>query len=200
MYSTAMRLTLVCLLAVACGGNAQPPAIAVVTIDAGAAPVQTVSTLAPAKLPPPLDFGSPLVERRAHADWDACGKSIVRSASASTTLANVTKACGTVTGLHAGPAPATGKSSASADAVAVAIHVDKGKCVRVYATAGAGVKSFVVVVKDASGRPAAIYKADDLDVAIAPSEALCFKETQDATLSVSIGSGEGDYAVQVWTE
>ncbi len=196
-----MRLLLLCLVAVACGGKGPPPNNVVVTPDAGPpATVQTVSTLPPAKMPPPLDFGSLLVERRAHADWDACSKSVARNASAATTLANVTKACGTVTGLHAGPAPATGKSSASTDAVAVPMHVEKGKCVRVYAAASAGVKALVVVVKDASGRPAAIYKADDLDVAIAPPEALCFKETQDATLSVSVGSGDGDYAVQVWTE
>jgi len=203
MYSTAMRLSLVCLLVlVACGGKAQPnPQQVSLTVDAGPpAPVQTVSTLPEAKLPPPLDFGSPLVERRAHADWGSCGKSVARSASAPTTLADVTKACGSVTGLHPGLAPSTGKSSAATDAVAIPLHVDKGKCVRVYATASTGIKALVVIVKDASGRPAAIYKADDLDVAIAPPEALCFKEAQDATLSVSVGNGDGDYAVQVWTD
>jgi hypothetical protein len=188
-------------LVVACGGKDLPPKPIQVTVDAGPpAPVQTVSKLPDAKLPPPLDFGSPLVERKAHTDWAACSKSITRNASAATTLADVTKACGAASGLHAGPAPSLGKSSASADPTAVPVHVDKGKCVRVFATAAPSVKALVVIVKDASGRPAAIYKADDLDAAIAPPEALCFKETQDATLSISVGSGDGDYAVQLWTD
>lgn len=199
-----MRAPLLCalILTIACGGKNEPVKQPVnVTVDAGpAAPVLTVSTLPSAKAPPPLDFGSPLVERRARAEWAQCSKAIVRNASASTTLADVTKACGAATGLHAGPAPSLGKSSASADATAIPIHVDKGKCLRVYATASPSVKAFVVIVKDASGRPAAIYKADDLDNAIAPPEALCFRETQDATLSLSFGAGDGDYAVQVWTD
>ncbi len=187
--------------AIACGGKNEPPKLATLTVsDAGAAPMQTVSTLPEAKLPPPVEFGSPFVERRSHFEWAACSKSVARNATPATTIADVTKACGAITKLHAGPAPAIGKSSQSATADAVAFHVEKGKCVRVYAAASPNVKALVVIVKDANGRPAAIYKADDLDNAIAPAEALCFRETQDGTLNVSVGSGEGDYAIQVWTD
>ena len=198
-----MRPLLVFALAAvaACGGKVEPAKQASVSVDAGApAPAQTISKLPDAKLPPPLDFGSRLLERRPKPDWAPCGKSAVRDASPQKTIDGVGKACASVTALRPLGAPSLGKLSASSDAVAFPVHLDQGKCLRVVASAAPGVKALTVIVRDSTGRPAAIYKADDLDGAIAPAEALCFTGAADGSVSVSVGSGEGDYALQVWSD
>lgn len=196
-----IAVTTLSALALACGGKDTGPKQPVtVVLDAGAAPVATVSKLPDLRTPPPLELGSPVVERRAHAEWASCRAGVRdRGSDPGKTVSDLASACAAVTKMKA-QAPMKGSLSATAAAQSFPLHADKGHCYRVTASAAPGVKSMVVVLKDAAGRSAAEYHQDEVDVVLAPDEAVCFREAQDASVVVSVGGGDGAFAVAVGSD
>ena len=183
----------------ACGAGgpaAKPPVQKGGTADAAAAP-QPAMKLADA-LAPKLGPGSPVVERRAHADWSACHASPIVRGDAAKVVAQVALACAGATKLKPSGASISGSLTASDPAMSFPLRAEAGQCYRVYASAAAELKHAVFIVRDQSSRAAAEYRIDELDGALAPDEALCFREAQNATIVVSAGLGSGAFAVQVW--
>lgn len=191
-------------LVCACGGPGSK--IPVTTTDAGAEdaalPQHLVSTLpTDVRNPPPFALGSKHAQVRAHADWTACHASLKTPPDAGKALDALGQACAAVTKMHSAGAPMTGSQNAtSSQPIVYKFHGQAKKCYRVYGAAGPNVKSLVAVVADASGASIAEYHTDDVSPLIAPDEALCFTDDSDAQIAVSVGIGEGPYALSVWSE
>jgi hypothetical protein len=58
----------------------------------------------------------------------------------------------------------------------------------------------VAVISDPDGAEIAQYHTDDVSPFIAPDEAMCFADDADAQITVSVGIGDGPYALSVWSE
>ena len=61
-------------------------------------------------------------------------------------------------------------------------------------------KSLVAVVSDAEGFAISEVHTDDVAPFIAPDEAICFTDEADAQIVVSVGIGDGPYALSVWSD
>jgi hypothetical protein len=76
------------------------------------------------------------------------------------------------------------------------VHFDANKCYRVYSATSDGIEEAVVSLRDSAGA----MIAESPTAALPEDGALCFTSPDDATLMIGVGSGKGDYAVQVWSD
>jgi hypothetical protein len=193
-------------LAAACGGPSSKVPTTTTSdagVEAAALPTHLVSTLpTDVKSPPPFNLGSKHAQRREHADWGACHNAFkpATGADASKAVDALATGCASVTQMHGGIAPTmTGTQNAvSSQPAAYKFHGQAKHCYRVYGVAGSSVKSLVAVIADADGAQIAEYHTDDVTPFIAPDEALCFNDDADAQITVSVGIGDGPYALAVW--
>ena len=192
-------------LVVACGGpGSKTPTTATgdAGADAAAQPAHLVSTLpTDVRNPPPFHLESKHAQRKDHPDWAACHASFVPSGDAAKAVVALGNACGGATKMRAVSAPMSGTQNAtSSQAVTYPFHARARHCYRLYAVAGTGVKSLVAVVTDESGAQIAEYHTDDVTPFIAPDEAMCFTDDTNAKITVSVGIGDGPYALSLWSE
>jgi len=201
-----MRLACVCvvLVIVGCGGpgskTPHPEASDAGAVDA--APAKIVSTLpTDVRNPPPFHLGSKHATVRAHDDWAACHAAFHPTGDPAKAVLALGAACATVTKMHATGAPMTGTQNAiSSQPTTHAFHAQAGRCYRLYGVAGAKVRSLVAVVTDEVGAEIAEYHTDDVSPFFAPDEAMCFSDDADMKITVSVGLGDGPYALSLWSE
>ncbi len=208
----SMRKLLVASAAVvfACGGpDSKTPVTPVTTVaDAGAdvvLPTHVISTLpTDVRNPPPFNLGSKHASKRTKSEWGACHASFHTSVQdplkATDALAN---ACASATKLKMSTPPSamSGTQNAiSSQPIVYKFHGQAKHCYRVYGVAGANVKSLVAVVADSEGAEIAEYHTDEVTPFIAPDEALCFSDDSDGQITVSVGMGDGPYALSLWSD
>ncbi|HEY1959760.1 MAG TPA: hypothetical protein VGH28_29325 [Polyangiaceae bacterium] len=186
----------------ACGGPGSKTPTPPTDAGADATPPHVVSTLpTDVRNPPPFHLESKHVTLRDHPDWAACHADFHAAADPSKALAALGAACASATKMHAEGAPLTGSQNAtSSQPVSYAFHARGHHCYRLYGIAGNGVKSLVAVLSDPAGAAVAEYHSDDVSAFIAPDEAMCFADDVDVKITVSIGIGDGPYALQVWSD
>ncbi len=192
-------------MVIACGGG--PASKTPLTTQDGGArdaalPEHLVSTLpTDVRNPPPFALGSKHAKTFAHADWGACHNAIHAPADATKTVDAIAQACASITKMHASGAAMTGSQNATtSQPIVYKFHAQAKHCVRVYGAAGPGVKSLVAVVADAAGAEIAEYHTDDTVPFFAPDESICFADESDAQITVSVGIGDGPYALSVWSD
>jgi hypothetical protein len=205
MRSTvALSLAVVCL---ACGGpgsktpqGAQGDAGA---LEAGSSPAQVISTLPKdVRSPPPFHLGSKRAAVKPHPEWAACHVDWHQSGGdPGKAVSALASACAPATKMHSAAPVMTGTQNAISTApVTYKFHAQANHCYRVYGVAGASVKSLVAVVTDSDGAEMAEYHTDDVAPYIAPDEAICFTADDEAKIAVSVGLGDGPYAIAVWQD
>jgi hypothetical protein len=191
------------VMVLACGG----PSTKVPTTTAGDAgadaslPTHLVSTLpTDVKNPPPFNLGSKHAVVKAHADWGDCHAAFHPMGDPAKAVDALANGCAAVTQMR-GAASALMSGSQNATSSQPTAYKFRGQakhCYRLYGVAGASVKSLVAVVTDADGAEIAEYHTDDVTPYIAPDEAMCFTDDADAQVVVSVGIGDGPYALAVW--
>jgi hypothetical protein len=186
-------------LIAACGGGGHPevPIGTNLLPEAGASTTAAQGTpLTGARTPPPFALGSKHVDKKSQASPACHATEHSPQKDPKAALGAIATACK----VKAEGAPFTGQQ----DSVAVAQSFDlkgaKGQCYRVAAATGSGVKGLVVTLMDAEGAIAAEYHTDDIATAVAPEEALCFKDDATLKVSASVGAGSGAFAVQIMKE
>lgn len=186
---------------------ADPPGRTPVTqpSDAGVdvvLPAHVVSTLpTDVKNPPPFNLGSKHAQRREHTEWGACRASFHPTGDPTKAVSALATACSSATKMHAANAPPMSgtQNAISSQPITYKFHGAAKHCYRVYAAVDGKVKSLVAVVADAEGAEIAEYHTDEVTPFIAPDEALCFSDDSDAQITVSVGIGDGAYAVSLWS-
>ena len=201
-----ISLTALVAFAVACGGGATagPGAAGPVTpknADAGAdgrAVTTLPSGLPPmAEMPPPGVSGSKKAKARPSAALFECAAGLPRSGKdPSAVVAKLAKACAAASKMHAVGAPVRGEASDRGGARATKLRVDAGKCYRVYLATAEGARDAVALLRDSSGDEI----ASSATGALPEGGAVCFSAADEVTLMISVGTGEGAYAAQVWSD
>jgi len=102
--------------------------------------------------------------------------------------------------MHALAAPTSGTQTQGAPAQSIKLKAESGHCYRVHAAAAPAVKNLIVVVTDSTGAIAWETRTEEARSITPEDGALCFKASDDAQVTVSIGSGEGAYAAQIWSD
>ncbi|WP_394823318.1 hypothetical protein [Pendulispora albinea] len=197
---------------VACGGEpkgaASPaPPVADAGAKTAAAPPSALpfvpSNVPMAPMPPPFRYGSQKAEKKPlpSSGTPACRDAFASPAPASDPagqLQRLAKACSDK--MHPAGAPVSGTQAQGAPAQSIKLKAESGRCYRVYAAAAPAVKNLVVVVTDSAGAVVWESRTEEARVAAPEDGALCFKANDDAQVTVSVGSGEGAYAVQIWSD
>jgi hypothetical protein len=74
-----------------------------------------------------------------------------------------------------------------------------GRCYRVYAASGAGVRDLDLMLRAPDGRPLVRDETTAPFAVVPASSALCLPEEGVYQLEISVARGSGSYAVEVWT-
>ncbi len=97
--------------------------------------------------------------------------------------------------------PQAGTQAETAPAQPFKLKAEGGHCYRFYAGSARTVKNLVVVVTDSTGAIAWESRSAQQDGPahlVAPEDGvLCFKSSDDALVTVSVGSGAGPYTLQI---
>jgi len=200
------------VVAAACGGRAvqagaptasKPdagPPVAAADSGRGAPLPFSTATVPMAAMPAPFQFGSKKADRKLVAGSEACVTGFRAAGDLAGEVQKLAKACSDKVKSRPLAAPWTGSQAQGAPAQSYKLKAEAGRCYRVYAVAAPSVTSLTVMVVDSAGAVAREARADEPRVALPDNGLLCFKSADDAAITVSVGGGEGAYAVQVWTD
>jgi hypothetical protein len=196
----------------ACGGNkpdtnAPPmpsdtaPAMSTTATSATAA----TDTAPPASTgePAPVEKKSKKADKKQDPAFLACHKDYKPTTKGKNLEADVTKlakGCEKVTKMKLVGKTLNGKQGAEDKPQTFPLKASAGKCYRVYAESDPGITDLDMAIKDSNGDIAGEDSTDDPSPVVLEDGAVCFKEADDATVIVSVGSGKGAYVVQVWSE
>jgi hypothetical protein len=190
---SAPLFALLPLVLLACGGGSDAPPPATAATAATSATVTGSASLVPAG-----SAGSTKAEMRTNRDWAPCHAAYKLDTSDLTAQVDaMAKGCASVTGMHS-IAASKGKQAAANPPQAFGFHAEAGHCYRAYAVAETAITDLDLVIKDSTGAIAGEDSTDDPTPVVLENGAVCFKSADDAQVMVSVGSGQGSYAVQVW--
>jgi hypothetical protein len=195
----------------ACGGE-EKPAEAPPMPSASAAPVATqapaptaepVASAAPAPssapAEPPPNPGSKKATKKTDPAWASCHQSFeAKNKEVSKDVAAMSKACQAVTKMKLIGKTFTGKQSDQQPPQSFPLKAEAKHCYRVYAQAAETIKDLDLAIKDSAGAIAGEDSTDDPSPVVLEDGAVCFTESDSATVVVAVGMGTGAYAVQVW--
>ena len=196
----------------ACGGNkpdtnAPPmPSDSATTADTGSGPTtattpSTPDTTPPATSsePPPVEKKSKKADKKQDAAWAACHKDYKpKTKNLDAEVAALAKGCAKTTKMKQIGKTLTGKQGAESKPQSFPFKAQAGKCYRVYAESETTITDLDMAIKDSNGDIAGEDSTDDPSPVVLEDGAVCFKEGDDATVIVSVGSGKGAYSVQIW--
>lgn len=220
-----MTLVPLAVTIVACGGGQKPPETPASTsessassssesageagptatgaseeADAAAPSEATSAAAAPAPAPKP---GSTKASAKNDPAWAACHQNFKpkgKDKDVSKDVAALAKSCAKATKLKQVGKTITAKQSDSGPPQTYPLKAQANKCYRVYAQAGDGIKDLDVAIKDSTGAVAGEDSTDSATAIVLDDGAVCFKEADAAEVVVSVGSGSGAYALQIWAE
>lgn len=198
---------MVLVLSIGCGAGA-PPAAGVasgaVAVPEGGAPpssvvpvVAFVSDVPMARMPPPFQFGSKKASKRVHPEWASCSAAHAPSADLDAEVTSLAKACQAITKMHPVGALLKNTQAQGAPAQSFKLKAEANHCYRLYAASAPTIKNMEILITDSEGGLAVEARTDAPRAIVLEDGAICFTAADDAQIKVSIGAGEGSYAVQV---
>ena len=198
---------MVLVLAIGCGAGKPPPAGAAsgaAVAPEGGAPLSSVGPVAAfvsdvpvAKMPPAFQFGSKKAAKRVHPEWASCSAGRAPSADLDAEVTSLAKACQTITKMHPLGAPLKNTQAQGAPAQSFKLKAEANHCYRLYAAAAPTITNMEILITDSEGGLAVEARTDAPRAIVLEDGAICFTTADDAQIKVSIGAGEGSYAVQV---
>lgn len=178
----------------ACGGGSQKPKTPVdtaeTTSDQGAGVASLISG---------GSAGSKKAERRTNDKWSACHSGFKRGTDPVADVVKLAQGCAAITKMKAVGEVMKGTQKSTDVPQTFKMHADANKCYRVYAESTEGITDLDIILKDSEHQIAGEDSTEDSDPVLLEDGAICFSETDEATIVVSVGGGEGSYALQIWS-
>lgn len=182
-------------LAVGCGGGTPKAKTADTTTTTTSDPDVGVSALISGG-----SAGSKKGERRTNDKWSACHSSFKPTGKPEDDVTKLGQSCAAITKFKPVSEVMKGTQKSSDASQSYKMHADANHCYRVYAESSEGITDLDIIVKDSTGAIVGEDSTDDRDPVLLEDGAVCFSETDEATIVVSVGGGEGSYALQVWRD
>lgn len=200
--------TLVLALLVGCGAEQPKPAAPVApaappAADAAVAAAETADAGSGAgtALVSIGSAGSKKADRRTgSADWKSCHAGFKPGSDPAADVVKLAQGCAATTKMRAVGDVLKGSQKASDVPQTFKQRFEAKHCYRVYAESAGTITDLDLVIKDGAGAIAAEDSTDDRDPVALEDGAVCFSEADEGTIVVSVGGGQGAYALQVWSD
>ncbi len=144
--------------------------------------------------------GSKKAERRTNDKWSACHSSFKPTTDPATDVVKLGQSCAATTKMHAVGEVMKGTQKTSELPQSFKMRAEANHCYRVYAESTDGITDLDVIVKDSTGAIVGEDSTEDRDPVLMEDGAVCYSEADDSTIVMSVGGGEGSYALQVWSD
>ncbi|HEV3190709.1 MAG TPA: hypothetical protein VGY54_09455 [Polyangiaceae bacterium] len=149
--------------------------------------------------PPPSSPGSTKAATKTEPAWATCHEKYkAKGKDPSADVAALAKGCAKASKMKLIGKTLTGKQSDSGPPQSYPLKAEANHCYRVFAQAQESIKNLDVAIKDSSGTIAAQDGSSSPTAIVVDDGAVCFNAKDAATVVVSVGSGSGKYAVQIW--
>ncbi len=183
----------------ACTGAVAAAAVllAVTSAGCGAAPPGQASSAAG---PAPISAAAPDQGAKTAANpWSACYADFKPTGNPQSDLARLTTLCGQPSGMQPLTPVTTAEQAEKQPVDRYTFYVPKaGTCYRVYATGDRNIHDLDLLVRDSAGQVLGGDITHDTWPIVPPEAPLCIDQPGLYMLEVSVFSGSGRYAVQVW--
>ena len=133
--------------------------------------------------------------------WHTCHESfVVGGSDVRAEVARLAQGCAEATKMQRVGEPFTGEQSAAGKPQTFAWKARRGHCYRVYGVGAPAIKNLDLLVLDSAGAALGQDGTDDRAPVVLDAGAACFNDDDDAALVVSVGDGEGPFAVEIWSD
>jgi hypothetical protein len=132
-------------------------------------------------------------------DWDKCYAGFSPSGNPKSDLGRITKSCGPLGRMRPITAATFGQQSARGPSDRYTFFVPHSdSCFRIFATADRNIGDLDLLLRTPDGEPVTGDITHDTWPVVPPQGPACFEEPGLYVLEVSVFSGGGRYALQVW--
>ena len=138
--------------------------------------------------------------RKAFQKHDAAYAACAHDKASDADLLSRAKACAAATKMHQMGEPLLGKQADNEPPQKFSLKAEANKCYRLYAEAQGGIKDLDVMIMDSNGNVVAGDGASALSPVVGEDSVVCFKESDNASIMVSVGQGSGTWALQIWSD
>jgi hypothetical protein len=197
---------------VACSRAATPPAVVrsppppgarADRAPAGPAPTplapMATETASAAPLPPAPAPTSTVATTRSDPSWVSCHRaSRARGQDLASAVAAVAGGCAASTQMKLVGTTLTGRQAAEDTPQTFPFEAKGGHCYRVYARAAETIENLDLVVKDSASIAVGQDSTSDPNPVVLEDGEVCFRQDDKASVVVSVGTGKGRYALQIW--
>ena len=148
--------------------------------------------------PPPSAPSSTKATTKTEPAWATCHEKFKAKGNPSADVAALAKGCAKASKMKLIGKTLTGKQSDAGPPQSYPLKADANHCYRVFAQAQESIKNLDVAIKDSAGNIVAQDGSSSPTAIVLSDGAVCFTAKDAATVVVSVGSGSGKYAVQIW--
>jgi len=148
--------------------------------------------------PPPSTPSSTKATTKNEPAWATCHEKFKAKGNPSADVAALAKGCAKASKMKLIGKTLTGKQSDAGPPQSYPLKADANHCYRVFAQGQESIKNLDVAIKDSSGNIVAQDGSSSPTAIVLADGAVCFNAKDAATVVVSVGSGSGKYAVQIW--
>jgi hypothetical protein len=145
--------------------------------------------------------GSTKADRMTSPAWSSCHSSYqIASADMAVEVGKMAQGCAATTKMHFLGDTFKGSQSASNPPQTFKWKAQGKHCYRAYGASASTIKDLDLLIKDSTGAVAGEDSTDDPTPVVLEDGCVCFKADDDASVVVSVGDGNGSYAIQVWSD
>lgn len=140
----------------------------------------------------------PSVDRFGDPFWSTCYKGFHPDEGPASDLERLAFACSAPRGFNAVSSLHAATQKASDRAERLVVRVRPGRCYRLFAVAGAGVRDLDVAILAPDGRLVGADLSKDAWSVVPPRGPWCPDEEGPFAIDVSVADGEGSYVIGLW--
>lgn len=190
--STPVALLAVVSLVACGGGNAAS--------TAPATPAGASSATAAANNPPaPTKPDSMEVTWKQDAAFAKCHNDVKTGADLVAGVTAMAQGCASLMKMHQVGQAVQDTYKAMDPAHVIPLHAEAGHCYRVYGLSEDSLQDLDIAMMDSQGKSAGEDGSDGPDAVVLEDGEICFSQADDVKINVAAGSGQGKYAVEIWS-
>lgn len=194
LHFALMSAPLIAVAAVACGGSAPPAAVT----PAGS------STPAAGSADPTITHpdhpDSAKVTWKKDSPAKSCHTGDKGGGDLSASVTKIATSCVDTKAMHQVGTTTTGSGSSTAMVTAIPLKAQANHCYRFFGLAEAAVTDFDIAVIDSAGKSCGEDLNDNNDAIVLEDGNICFTTDDSVNVNAAVASGQGKWAVEIWSD